>query len=150
MQDPELKKLAWRVYRKYPEAMGYLLKEEAEPGQQLCEKMQLLVEGYSDLKKVYAYAKPEIEAWFVVQEWEEIPKLRQGVKDGKQHEKYADGRLLILWLGCHPGEESGYQDLTVNLSTSPGAHEDDCTSSEPFGQVSDRIKRGSGPSGLKF
>jgi len=25
-----------------------------------------------------------------------------------------------------------------------------CTSSEPFGQVSNRIKRGSGPSGLKL
>jgi hypothetical protein len=113
VEDPEIRKLAWRIYKKYPAAASYISTDEAKPSGQIFEHLHgLITEQESGLVTI---TKRKSELWFVPSKWDEVESLRRaGTKD-------ADGRLLIFWFSLD--NEAG-SNLDLYLGTAPGAHPD--------------------------
>ena len=126
VEDPEKKKLAWRIYRKYPAAAAFLSTDGAKPIWQISEHLQgLLRKQGSGLETLYSsFSTKEVELWFVPHEWDKIAGLRHA--GTAKTEKRADDRLLIFWLYCWPGSEHEYErQLGLYLGSTPGARAED-------------------------
>ncbi|MGC2422238.1 MAG: PD-(D/E)XK nuclease family protein [Candidatus Acidiferrales bacterium] len=123
VEDPEKKKLAWRIFRKYPYAASYLSRDEVKPLWQVSEHLQSLVKrDHTGVEMVYSASKTkELEIWFVPHEWEQIPQLRRA--GTAPADKQADDRLLIFWLECSSWESDHDHErqLNVYLGSVPSA-----------------------------
>jgi hypothetical protein len=122
VEDPDKKKLAWRIYRKYPAAAAYLSADGAKPFWQISEHLQGLVgKRKSSLEAVYTHlGTKKVDLWFVPRDWDKIARLRHAGTSEK--EKLADDRLLIFWLYCDPESDHEYErQLGLYLGPVPGA-----------------------------
>jgi hypothetical protein len=129
VEDPDKKKLAWRIFRKYPAAAAYISTDGAKPLWQISEHLQnLLKRAGSNLEMIYVSAgTKELSLGFVARAWDKIDKLRRSGTGEKAKE--ADDRLLAFWLYCYPQGEHEYEhQLNLYLHAMPGAPTDDVRS----------------------
>jgi len=126
VEDPEKKRLAWRIYRKYPAAAAYLSTDGVKPMRQISEHLRGLISKQgSGVEAVYTYpGAEEVGLWFVPRDWDKVSRLRRAGTRAK--EKRADDRLTVFWVSCNPGSEHEYErQLGLYLGTVPGARADD-------------------------
>jgi hypothetical protein len=125
VEDPEKKRLVWRIYKKYPAAAAYLSTGGVNPMWQISEHLQGLVRKQgSNLKTVYDRSgnKP-FDFWFVPCGWDRMVGLRHS--STSKREKQADDRLLVFWFDCDPVNEHEYEtQLNLYLGIVPGAGSD--------------------------
>ncbi len=121
VDDPELKRIAWRIYRQYPQAAMYLASPEARPDQQILREIKELVDLSSQLSVIPSDpAEKEAEVWFIRKEWEDVSELTHAGT------AKAQGRLVIMWVGYHPTHaRDSLRGVTLWLSSVPGAQPND-------------------------